>query len=131
MDCSPAAPPAIPPCRSCWKSATAGETMDLAHPIERHSAFAPNKVAIRFAGEDLGYAALAGRVRQACGRLTALDIAEGDVFAYLGFNHPEMLVLLFACARLRAILLPLNWRLATRACARAGRCRASDRGGRT
>jgi len=86
--------------------------MDLAHPIERHSAFAPNKVAIRFAGEDLGYAALAGRVRQACGRLTALDIGEGDVVAYLGFNHPEMLVLLFACARLRAILLPLNWRLA-------------------
>ena len=31
--------------------------------------------------------------------------------AFLGFNHPEMLALLFACARLRAILLPLNWRL--------------------
>ena len=31
--------------------------------------------------------------------------------AFLGFNHPEILALLFACARLRAILLPLNWRL--------------------
>ncbi|HKM88624.1 MAG TPA: AMP-binding protein, partial [Xanthobacteraceae bacterium] len=41
----------------------------------------------------------------------AFDIGKGDVVAFLGFNHPEMLALLFACARLRAILLPLNWRL--------------------
>ena len=86
--------------------------MDLATPIERHSGFAPNKVAIRFAGDDVGYAALATRVREACGRLAALGVGEGDVVAYLGLNHPAMLVLLFACARSRAILLPLNWRLA-------------------
>jgi indoleacetate---CoA ligase len=86
--------------------------MDLAQPIEQHAAFVPDKLAIRFAGEDLSYAALAGRVRQACGRLATLEIGEGRVVAYLGLNHPEMLVLLFACARMRAILLPLNWRLA-------------------
>jgi len=85
--------------------------MDLAFPIERHAAFAPNKVAIRFGDEDIDYAALAARIRHACGRLVALDIGEGDVVAFLGLNHPEMLALLFACARLRAILLPLNWRL--------------------
>ncbi len=85
--------------------------MDLAFPIERHAAFAPNKVAIRFGDEDLDYAALAARIRHACAKLAALDIGEGDVVAFLGLNHPEMLVLLFACARLRAILLPLNWRL--------------------
>jgi fatty-acyl-CoA synthase len=86
--------------------------MDLAQPIEQHAAFVPNKLAIRFAGEDLTYAALTDRVRQACGRLAALEIGEGHVVAYLGLNHPEMLALLFACARMRAILLPLNWRLA-------------------
>jgi fatty-acyl-CoA synthase len=37
---------------------------------------------------------------------------EGEVVAYLGFNHPANLILLFACARIGAILLPLNWRLA-------------------
>jgi fatty-acyl-CoA synthase len=31
--------------------------------------------------------------------------------AWLGYNCPEMLVLLFALARLGAILVPLNWRL--------------------
>jgi len=86
--------------------------MDLAQPIERHSAFSPHKAAVRYAGHELSYAVLARRLRQACGRLRALGVGAGDVMAYLGFNHPEMLVLLFACARLRAILLPLNWRLA-------------------
>ena len=85
--------------------------MDLAFPIERHAAFAPKKVAVRFGGEDLNYAALAARIGEACGKLAGLDIGAGDVVAFLGLNHPELLVLLFACARLRAILLPLNWRL--------------------
>lgn len=86
--------------------------MDLAYPIERHAAFAQSRVAVRFAGEELSYATLAGRIRQASGRLTVLGIGQGDVVAFLGFNHPEMLALLFACARTRAILLPINWRLA-------------------
>ncbi len=85
--------------------------MDLAFPIERHAAFTPKKAAIRFVGEDLDYAGLAARLHEACGKLVALGVGQGDVVAFLGFNHPEMLALLFACARLRAILLPLNWRL--------------------
>lgn len=85
--------------------------MDLAVPIERNAAFAPHKAAIRFADADADYATLAARIRHACGKLAAFDIGKGDVVAFLGFNHPEMLALLFACARLRAILLPLNWRL--------------------
>jgi len=32
--------------------------------------------------------------------------------AYLGLNSPELVTLLFACARVGAVLLPLNWRLA-------------------
>jgi fatty-acyl-CoA synthase len=39
-------------------------------------------------------------------------VTAGDRVAYLGFNHPLVLELLFACARLGAIFVPLNWRLA-------------------
>ena len=39
----------------------------------------------------------------------AWDAATG--VAYLGFNTPDMMALLFACARLGAILVPMNWRL--------------------
>ncbi len=38
-------------------------------------------------------------------------MSQGDRVAWLGYNSPEMLVLLFALARLGAILVPLNWRL--------------------
>ena len=84
--------------------------MDLAHWVERSAAFTPDKLAIRFAERDLSYAVFAGRVRHASSRLAALGVGRGDVVTYLGRNHPEMLALLFACARCGAIVVPLNWR---------------------
>ena len=87
--------------------------MDLAHWIERSAAFTPDSLAIRFAGQDLDYAGFAGRVRRSVDRLAALGVQPGDRVAYLGRNHPEMLALLFACARCGAIVVPLNWRHAT------------------
>lgn len=39
------------------------------------------------------------------------QVGRGDRVAFLGFNHPAMVALLFACAKLGAILVPLNWRL--------------------
>ncbi len=86
--------------------------MDLMHWIERHAAFIPDKPAILFAGEELSYAALAADISLAVGRLAALGVRQGDVVAFLGHNHPVQLVLLFACARIGAVMLPLNWRLA-------------------
>ncbi len=86
--------------------------MDLMHWIERHAAFVPDKPAIVFAGRQISYAAMAADIRVAVGRLTALNVGHGDVVAFLGCNHPAQLNLLFACARVGAILLPLNWRLA-------------------
>lgn len=40
------------------------------------------------------------------------QVTKGDRVAFLGLNDPAMIALLFACARLGAILVPLNWRLA-------------------
>jgi fatty-acyl-CoA synthase len=84
--------------------------MDLACWVERSAAFTPDKLAIRFAGDDLSYSAFAERIRHASSRLAALGVRRGDRVAYLGRNHPEMLALLFACARRGAIVVPLNWR---------------------
>ena len=39
-------------------------------------------------------------------------VRRGDRVAILSLNRPDYLVLLYACARLGAMLLPLNWRLA-------------------
>ena len=41
-----------------------------------------------------------------------LGVSRGDRVAILSLNRPDYLVLLYACARLGAMLVPLNWRLA-------------------
>src|SRR6187200_3602494 len=87
--------------------------MDLSDLIDRHAAFTPDKIAIRFAGRTLTYAALAARIAAAARALKSqLGIARSDRVAILALNHPDYLVLLYACARLGAMLVPLNWRLA-------------------
>jgi fatty-acyl-CoA synthase len=45
-------------------------------------------------------------------RLAAGGIGRGRAFGWLGLNSVAMLAALFACARLHARFVPLNWRLA-------------------
>lgn len=87
--------------------------MDLGSWIERHAAFTPDRPVVHFAGSSLSWRSFAERVRGlARGLKHGLEIGRGDRVAFLGYNHPDFLVLLFACARLGAMLVPLNWRLA-------------------
>ncbi|MDB5609764.1 MAG: Fatty-acyl-CoA synthase [Bradyrhizobium sp.] len=87
--------------------------MDLSGLIERNAAFAPDKPAIIFEGETLTYAAFNARIEQSARALKAeLGVNRGDRVAILSLNRPDYLVLLYACARLGAMLVPLNWRLA-------------------
>ncbi len=87
--------------------------MDLSGLIDRNAAFAPDKPAIHFAGTTLTYAAFAARIAATARALKSqLGVGRGDRVAILSLNHPDYLVLLYACARLGAMLVPLNWRLA-------------------
>jgi fatty-acyl-CoA synthase len=87
--------------------------MDLSDLIERNAAFTPEKPAIIFEGEILGYAAFNARIEQTARALKAeFGVSRGDRIAILSLNRPDYLVLLYACARLGAMLVPLNWRLA-------------------
>jgi fatty-acyl-CoA synthase len=87
--------------------------VDLSSLIERNAAFSPQKPALRFEDETLTYAALAARIAQTARALKSeLGVNKGDRVAILSLNRPDYLVLLYACARLGAILVPLNWRLA-------------------
>ena len=87
--------------------------MDLSDLIERNAAFAPEKPALIFESEVLSYAAFHARIVQTAQALRAeFGVAKGDRVAILSLNRPDYLVLLYACARLGAMLVPLNWRLA-------------------
>jgi fatty-acyl-CoA synthase len=87
--------------------------MDLSDLIARNADFTPDKIALRFEGRSLTYARFAARIVAAARALKSqLGVGRGDRVAILAANHPDYLVLLYACARLGAILVPLNWRLA-------------------
>ena len=83
----------------------------IASWITSHANFTPDKTAVLFEGKSLTYGEFAEQIGKAASFLKSSDVAQGDRVAYLGLNRPEMLVLLFACAKLGAILVPLNWRL--------------------
>src|SRR5499426_95527 len=87
--------------------------MDLSDFIDRNAAFTPDKLAIQGGGTALSYAELAQRIATLARALKSqLGVERGDRLAILASNQPDYLVLLYACARLGAMLVPLNWRLA-------------------
>ncbi|HZV08277.1 MAG TPA: AMP-binding protein, partial [Novosphingobium sp.] len=80
----------------------------------------PDRLALRF-GERLAladgarqvsYADLAARSAALAGALAARGLAAGDRVAALMLNGAPLIELYLAAARLGAIVLPLNWRLA-------------------
>lgn len=87
--------------------------MNIADWIEQWARATPGKVAIRFEGRVLSYPQFNEEIK-ACARMlrSELGIKPGDRVAYLGQNHPQLLAFVFACARLGAMFVPLNWRLA-------------------
>ena len=87
--------------------------MDLSDLIARNAAFSPQKPALIFEGEILSYRAFFERIETTARALKAeFGVSRGDRVAILSLNRPDYLVLLYACARLGAMLVPLNWRLA-------------------
>lgn len=90
------------------------ETGSIARWIDCHARFAPDKPALVSPGRNpVTYGRLSEWSRGIAATLQNLHgIRRGDRVCYLGFNHPEMVALLFACARIGAIAVPMNWRLA-------------------
>jgi len=78
-----------------------------------HAYVRPNKVAIRdlSTNKELTYLELNNRADKLAGWLQSQGVKKGDRVAILSQNCPEFFELEFACAKIGAIELPLNWRL--------------------
>ncbi|NDK91474.1 long-chain fatty acid--CoA ligase [Gordonia desulfuricans] len=72
----------------------------------------PHKPALTFENETWKYAELQRRVEEQAAFLASTGVSVGDRVAYLGMNHSNFLVALFAVNRLGATFVPLNYRLA-------------------
>ena len=77
----------------------------------QHARSRPQALAMRFEGRDVSYGKLARRTARAAARLShEWGVRPGDRVAWLGLNHPDQITLLFALARIGALLVPLNFR---------------------
>jgi fatty-acyl-CoA synthase len=86
---------------------------DLPDLIAKRAALSPNGVAMEedATGRTLTYAELNRRSAQAASLMEGAGIGEGDRVAILCRNRAEFFEILFGCAKLGAILVPLNWRM--------------------
>jgi fatty-acyl-CoA synthase len=86
---------------------------DFPDLLVKRAALSPAAVALEDAasGHRLTYAELDARAGRAAALLAARGVAEGDRVAVLTRNRPEYFELLFGCAKLGAVLVPLNWRM--------------------
>ncbi|NNE57154.1 MAG: long-chain fatty acid--CoA ligase [Hellea sp.] len=81
--------------------------------IEYYAAGAPDKIAMREipSGRNFTYAQMHERVARCAGMLRAKGIERGDRVAYLTLNSTDTMELIFACWRIGAIAVALNFRL--------------------
>ncbi|MBV8685279.1 MAG: AMP-binding protein [Alphaproteobacteria bacterium] len=81
--------------------------------LAKRAALAPRAPALEEAatGRRLDYAELDRRAALAAGLMRAQGVGEGDRVAILCRNRIAFFELLFGCARIGAILVPLNWRM--------------------
>ena len=87
--------------------------MDISHWISHWADWDGDRIAVHFEGKNISYGEMDIRVSRLAAMLSSrLGVGKGDRIAHLGYNSPELLELLFACARIGAMLVPLNWRLA-------------------
>lgn len=82
--------------------------------IAYHARHRPDHTALldRGTGRSLTYAELDGRVRRLAAALTGRGVRPGDRIAVLSLNSLHVHETLYACARIGAIMVPLNFRLA-------------------
>ena len=81
--------------------------------IARHQAAAqPARIALTFEDRDTDYAALNRRANQVANGLLAAGMRPATRIAVLDKNHDSFFEIWFGVAKAKAVLVPVNWRLA-------------------
>jgi fatty-acyl-CoA synthase len=86
---------------------------DLPDLIAKRAELTPGKVALEevATGRTRTYAELDRRAARVAAMMAQRGVGEGDRVALLCRNRIEFFELLFGCAKLGAVLVPLNWRM--------------------
>lgn len=89
--------------------------VDLVDITAKRAALTPSRIAFEDAltGRTLTYAQLEDRCVRAAAVLASLGVMREDRVAILCRNRIEFFEIMFACAKIGAIFVPLNWRSPT------------------
>lgn len=79
--------------------------------LTKHAYFDSERPALIYRDKRLTYGELNDRVNQLSHALVSLGIRKGDRVDALLFNSNEMIEIMFACAKIGAIFVPINFRL--------------------
>jgi fatty-acyl-CoA synthase len=102
-----------------YRSRISGETlekkcliMNIGDWIRKWSQLSPQKVAVIDDGHEFSYKELNQRSNQVANFFLQKGIHKGDRVGVLLYNSHEYIEIYFALAKVGAILVPLNWRMA-------------------
>src|ERR1044071_1010967 len=76
--------------------------------LRRSAARAPQQRAIHFQGRELNYAELDALANRMARKLMDAGIGKRHAVAILATNSPEFVAAFFGCARIGAVLVPIN-----------------------
>ncbi|WP_293389443.1 long-chain fatty acid--CoA ligase [Nevskia sp.] len=83
----------------------------LAEWFRRRALRAPERAALSFKDHTLSYGEMQKSIERMAAVFVSGGVRAGDRVAWLSLNHSLIMVALFACARIGAIFVPLNFRL--------------------
>ena len=89
-----------------------GDELRVADVVREYAAARPDHVAVRHRDRELTYAQLDERSSRLAQALLDAGVRVGSRVAYLDRTAPEIVELVFATAKIGAVTVPLNWRLA-------------------
>lgn len=84
---------------------------DIPDLTAKRAQLSPRRVAIEEGGRSLTYEELDSRACRAAALMAERGVIAGDRVAVLCRNRSAFFELLFGCAKLGSILVPLNWRM--------------------
>ncbi|BBX84464.1 AMP-binding protein [Mycolicibacterium aubagnense] len=86
---------------------------DLVSRLDHNAEAGGGRVALIFATEQITFTELAQRSLAVARALVAAGVRTGDRVVHVATDTPALYELLYGCARIGAVLVPVNWRLAT------------------
>jgi len=83
----------------------------LADWFSRRARVVPDAPALTFDNTTINYRQMQNRIARLATVLSDSGVSKGDRVSYLGANHPDAFVLMFAASMVGAVYVPLNIRL--------------------